>query len=525
MDVVYNHTAEDSNEYNLEARFSFNGLAPRYYYRTCGNTPVAHNGESTCGRREPHEPRCGECYSNGSGCGNEFRSESPMGRKFIIDSLKFWVTEYGIDGFRFDLLGLIDVKTIQQAVVELKAVDSNIVVYGEPWIGGLSPIKATDKGSQRSKGFAVFNDTFRNAIRGSPFDTEETFIMDGGRLMEVKGGIIGSVDMFTDSPLESINYVECHDNRTLWDHLNHYIRSRTDTIKFSEEDIRRMHKLAAVVVLTSQGIPFIQAGQEMCRTKFDDENSYESSDEINMIRWSTKLKEWSTVQYYRGLILLRRAHPEIFCLETAEDIHEKLVFYEDCGLHVPDRCIAYRIKGDPEQLLKRLKEGHTEDAQTEEDLEQESLRWSEVVVLFNATPVQVVFELPGKKADVMWMQIVNALAAGTRTISGPHVGSVTVGGRSGAVMRHASPLECHDSQLGMRLASITDAYSSFHGDDSLSRYAVGLEPQPTSEEQALKNESISRRLQFQKRAGADDVQAKVVTGITSARTMKGKGMS
>ncbi|CAN8063230.1 unnamed protein product [Agarophyton chilense] len=506
MDVVYNHTAEDSNELNLEARFSFNGLAPRYYYRTCANTPVAHNGESTCGRRAPHEPRCGECYSNGSGCGNEFRSESPMGRKFIVDSLKFWASEYGVDGFRFDLLGLIDVETIQQAVEELKAIDPDIVVYGEPWIGGLSPMKTTDKGSQRSKGFAVFNDTFRNAIRGSPFDTEETFIMDGGRLMEVKGGIIGSVDTFADSPLESINYVECHDNRTLWDHLNHYIRSRTDTIKFSDEDVRRMHKLAAVLVLTSQGIPFIQAGQEMCRTKFGDENSYESPDEINMIRWSTKVEEWSTVQYYRGLILLRRAHPEIFCMENADEIHEKIVFYEDCGLHVPDQCIGYRIKGNPEKLLRRLQEERSEDVPGEQDLEEEPQRWSEVVILFNATPLKVLFELPGKEADVMWMQIVSASAAGTRTLSGPFIGSVEVSGRSAAVLRRASSSECYVSQFEMRLASIADVHCSFHGDDPLSRYAVGLEPMPTSEEQAFKNQSIFQRIQFKKKAESMDHQ-------------------
>eukprot|EP00178_Gracilaria_changii_P005015 TRINITY_DN180_c1_g3_i1.p1 TRINITY_DN180_c1_g3~~TRINITY_DN180_c1_g3_i1.p1 ORF type:complete len:1523 (+),score=213.81 TRINITY_DN180_c1_g3_i1:863-5431(+) len=520
MDVVYNHTAEDSNEFNLEARFSFNGLAPRYYYRTCGNTPVAHNGESTCGRRKANEPRCGECYSNGSGCGNEFRSESPMGRKFIIDSLKFWVTEYGVDGFRFDLLGLIDVDTIQRAVKELKAIDSGIVVYGEPWIGGLSPIKATDKGSQRSKGFAVFNDSFRNAIRGSPFDTEETFIVDGGRVTEVKGGIIGSVDMFADSPFESINYVECHDNRTLWDHLQHYIRLRTDTIKFTEEDVRRMHKLAAVLVLTSQGIPFIQAGQEMCRTKFDDENSYESPDEINMIRWGTKLKEWSTVQYYRGLILLRRAHPEIFCLETADEIHDKIVFYEDCGLNVPDRCIAYRIKGDPEKLLKRLQKKQPEIDLKETTPEEESQRWSEVAVLFNATPLQVVFELPGKETDVMWMQVVNSSAAGTRTINGPLIGSLEVGGRSAAVVRRASPQECCDLQLEMRLGHIAEAHCSFHGDDPISRYAVGLEPWPTREEQALKNESISKRLHFQKKAEAIDKMGEDVMQITSAKTVQ-----
>lgn len=505
MDVVYNHTAEDSNELNLDARFSFNGLAPRYYYRTCGNTPIAHTGDRTCGVREHPKPHCGECYSNGSGCGNEFRSESPMGRKFIIDSLKFWAMEYGVDGFRFDLLGLIDLETIHRAATELKSIHPHILVYGEPWIGGLSPIKITDKGSQRSKGFGVFNDTFRNAVRGSPFDTEETFIMDGGRLPEVKGGIIGSVDLFTDSPLESLNYVECHDNRTLWDHLTYYTRSRTDNIKFNEEDLRRMHRLAAVLVLTSQGVPFIQAGQEMCRTKFDDENSYESSDEINMIRWMTKLNEWSTVQYYRGLILLRRSHPEIFCLETADEIHKKVAFYEDCGLCVPERCIAYRIKGNPERLFRQLQE---EEPDVDRDFHrEESLRWSEVVVLLNATPLHVTFELPGRKTDTLWMQTVDSSAAGTRIIQGPHVGSVTVSGRSAAVLRRASPTEQEVGQLEMRLSSISDAYSSFHGDDPLTRYTVGLDPRPTVEDVSQRNDLISQRLEFDRRRSVNPSQA------------------
>jgi len=206
-----------------------------------------------------------------------------MARKFIIDSLKYWVNEFQVDGFRFDLLGLMDVQTLTTAAKELHSIDPNIMLYGEPWCGGLTPIRSTEKGMQRSNGFGVFNNTFRDAIRGSPFGVEETFVMDGGRLTEMKGGIIGSVDNFCDIPLETINYVECHDNYTLWDHMRFYIRSRTDDIKFSEEDMRRMNRLAAAIVFTSQGIPFMQVGQEMCRTKFDVENSYESPDKINMV--------------------------------------------------------------------------------------------------------------------------------------------------------------------------------------------------------------------------------------------------
>lgn len=505
MDVVYNHTSEDSNEYNLDARFSFNGLAPRYYYRTCGNTPVAHTGDSTCGMRRPDEPRCGACYSNGSGCGNEFRSESPMGRKFIIDSLKYWVTEYKIDGFRFDLLGLIDVDTLESAASELRMIDSRIMIYGEPWAGGLSPIRITEKGMQRSKGFGVFNNTFRDAIRGSPFGAEETFVMDGGRLTEVKGGIVGSVDDFCDFPLETINYVECHDNYTLWDHMRFYIRSRTDDIIFTENDMRRMNRLAAVIVFTSQGVPFMQVGQEMCRTKFDVENSYESSDKINKVRWERKQWEWTTVQYYRGLILLRRTHPEIFCKETADDVHESLIFYEDLGLPVPERCIAYRVLGNTAKLLERLRSDNPNVDQ--ELLQEESLQWTTVVVLLNPTPSEIVFELPDKESDAIWMEVVDATNAGTRSLRSAMIGSIAVQGRSASVLRRSSKKEEIDSQLMRRLAAVSDSYCSFHGDDPLTRYAVGLSREMNADELEEHTRLQALRKQFEKqrvRRGDED---------------------
>lgn len=505
MDVVYNHTAEDSNEFNIEARFSFNGIAPRYYYRTCGNTPVAYTGDSTCGVRKPSEARCGKCYSNGSGCGNEFRSESPMGRKFIIDSLEYWATEYMVDGFRFDLLGLVDVETLEQASSRLRNIDPNIIVYGEPWAGGLSPIRITEKGMQRSKGFGVFNNTFRDAIRGSPFGAEETFVIDGGRHSEVKNGIIGSIDDFSDSPFETINYVECHDNYTLWDHMRFYIRSRTDNIVFTEDDLRRMHRLAALIILTSQGIPFIQAGQEMCRTKFDVENSYESPDSINMIRWETKQTEWITVQYYRGLILLRRSHPEIFCKKSADAIRRSVVFFEDMGVFVPERCIAYRILGDSMKLYQQLQRNEP-NADTEM-VQEESRKWSQVVVLLNPTPSEKVFHLPGTDTSMIWIEFVNATHAGTRNLRCPVVGHVPIQGRSASLLRKASFVEEVDFRLMQRLAAVSDSYASFQGDDPLSTYAVGLTQNMSAVEAKQKKFLTARRREFEKnRKRRDDLK-------------------
>jgi pullulanase len=452
MDVVYNHTAEDGNELNLGARFSFNGLAPRYYYRNCLNTPVAHNGDSTCAAPKNGRP-CGTCASNGSGCGNEFRSESPMGRKFILDSLRYWADEYKVDGFRFDLLGLIDVETVTQAAADLRRVDPNIVLYGEPWCGGLTPIQPTEKGMQRGRNFGVFNDTFRDALRGSPFAAgEETFVMDGGRLDAVKRGIIGSIDEFTESPLETINYVECHDNYTLHDHFLMYIGRRTDDIKFSDADVIRMHKLAAAILFTSQGIPMMQMGQEMCRTKFGVENSYESPDAINMVRWEAKRERADVVAYYRGLIELRRRHPELFCMTDASAIRSSVTFYEDLGLCVPPQCIAYRIV-DPAAV--------------------EDGCWNQVVVLLNAQPTDVEFALPDCDDFQHWLQVVSAEAAGREAIGRPVYGAISVGGRSAAILRRASSEENRHALVDVRLRHVTDGgmLPSF---PVVSPYMVGL---------------------------------------------------
>lgn len=469
MDVVYNHTAEDSNERNLDARFSFNGLAPRYYYRTCGNTPVASNGDRTCGKlQNACMENCGSCYSNGSGCGNEFRSEAPMGRKFIIDSLVYWVTEYGVDGFRFDLLGLMDLETMKQATMALHAIDPNIVVYGEPWCGGLTPIEILDKGKQRTHGFGVFNNTLRDAIRGSPFGLEETFVMDGGRITEMKQGIIGSIDSFTSNAMETINYVECHDNYTLWDHMEFYIKERCDSITFTNEDIRRMHALAAVIVFTSQGIPFIQMGQEMCRTKYGEENSYESPDSINMIQWEEKIRHWRNVRYYAGLIKMRKMFPHIWALKTPQLIRQAVTFYEDVPLNVPERCVAFLVAN----------------------------AGTEMVVCLNPTPSDEEFALPGGTDDTLWIQIVDDRYAGTEKIAGPFVAAVMVRGRGAAVLRKATGEEIAQEQVRMRLACVTGAYTSGFGDDVLGDYAVSLRITRSGREKVAHERLVERRKKF-----------------------------
>ncbi|MFO1433184.1 MAG: type I pullulanase [Candidatus Competibacteraceae bacterium] len=377
LDVVYNHTAETDS-----IPYSFNGIAPGYYYR------LNEAGQ----------------FWNGSGCGNEFRSEAPMARKFILDSVKYWINEYKVDGFRFDLMGLIDLDTMIQITTELHQIDPNILVYGEPWAAGRTPIEVTAKGKQRGRGFAVFNDNFRNALKSSPFQIEPTFLVDGERVEQVKKGIQGSIHDFTDSPLEVINYVECHDNRTFWDQLLYLTRSRPE-LKLTEADYIRMDKLGAVILFTSQGIPFIQMGQEFLRTKYDVENSYNQPDRINKIDWERKLQYADVVEYYKGLIRLRKAHP-MFRLRTREAIEQNLKFFDDdLGIVIPYHCVAFQV-----------------------ELQEDS--WKKAIVLLNPNPYNVLFSLPAGR----WTCVVDYEKTGVMPLATGLTEEVKVSRRSAMVL-------------------------------------------------------------------------------------------
>ena len=312
MDVVYNHTAETGGKV-----FNFAALAKDYYYR------VKDDGTRW----------------NGSGCGNEFKSESPMGRKFIIDSLLHWVEEYKVDGFRFDLMGLIDQDTAFELTRRLKEIKPDILIYGEPWTSGDTPVTGVRKGTQRSKGFSVFNDNLRDALKGSVFKvTDLGYVQAAANRDAVMRGIRGAIDEFADSPLETLNYVSCHDNHTLWDRISLSVKDEP------LENRVRMDKLAQAVVLTSQGIPFIHSGEEFLRTKKGAENSYDLPDEINKIDWTLKKSNNGVFTFYRDLIAMRKAHPA-FRMKTAQAVRDNLKFYEDLGLPVTAPNIAYLLMG------------------------------------------------------------------------------------------------------------------------------------------------------------------------------------
>ncbi|GAB3530038.1 type I pullulanase [Pontibacter brevis] len=319
LDVVYNHTGvTEGSNFNLEV--------PGYYYRHAD------------GR-----------WSDASGCGNETASERTMMRKFIIESCVHWAQEYHVDGFRFDLMGIHDIETMNQLTAALKKVNPNIIVYGEGWTAGGSPLshskRATKAHTYMLQHVSAFSDDIRDALKGSVFDTRSKGFASGAHGMEevIKFGVIGSIQhpevhagraAWAREPWQSVSYVSCHDNQTLYDKL------KASCEDASEEEIKSMHLLANAVVLTSQGIPFLHAGVEMLRTKKGEHNSYNLPDEINQINWNWKTKQEDVFTYYKQLVSLRRAHPA-FSMPTAEMVYKHLEFVETApGL------VVFLLKGN-----------------------------------------------------------------------------------------------------------------------------------------------------------------------------------
>ena len=300
MDVVYNHV------YDAE-KFCFNKLVPNYFSR------VSADGS----------------YSNGSACGNDTASERAMVKKYIVDSVLYWATEYHIDGFRFDLVGLIDTETINEVMEAVHAVRPDVVFYGEGWTLGTEVTKdgymmTTQNNSTQVPGFAFFSDTIRDGLKGSVFSTSERGYVSGASNLEkvIENCFVGLAGTWCTTPAQAVNYASCHDNNTLYDRLQ---LSNPDA---SQEELIKMNNLSAAVYMTAQGIPFFQAGEEMLRTKETslgtfNENSYNASDEVNNIKWDT-LEDpiyADVVDYYKGLIAFRKAHP-VLRLTTAEEVKE-----------------------------------------------------------------------------------------------------------------------------------------------------------------------------------------------------------
>ncbi|MGM0874960.1 MAG: type I pullulanase [Bacillota bacterium] len=294
LDVVYNHVylKEDS---------SFEKLLPGYYFRYDANGIA----------------------SNGTGVGNDLASERFMVRKFIIDCANYWMNEFDIDGFRFDLMGILDVDTMDELQKNIYSLKPDAILLGEGWdLNTPLPLekKAIIRNAQVIPTISFFNDQFRDVIKGSTFSVHDRGFVYANleKYEQMKSLISGSPNMFSE-PEQSINYVESHDNHTMWDRLLSFSPNEMEKIR------KARHRLATSMVILSQGVPFIHAGQEFFRTKNSVENSYNSPDEINLINWSERSKHKENVEYVKGLIQLRKLHGA-FRLPSAQLIKTHLVF-------------------------------------------------------------------------------------------------------------------------------------------------------------------------------------------------------
>ena len=321
MDVVYNHTFRNKDH-------PFNLIYPQFYRRD-------KDGD----------------FTNGSGVGNELNTEDEFVRQFIIDSLLYFQKEFHIDGFRFDLMALIDSETTDKIVSELRKNNENVIIYGEPWMADESPLsknKRTIFGSQKGKDYGLFNPFFRNAIKGDNDDNSTGFVQENVEKIGLETGICGSIYYdekrhgFCENPNETINYFNSHDNLILQDKL-----MKTNA------DIETSTKLCFDLIILSQGIPFFHCGNEFLRSKSMYKNTYNLSLSVNAVDWKLKYDNDEIYQYVKSLIKFRKMHPE-FNLKDANEIRNKIKFY-----NVNDYCICFSIKSDKGFLLAFINSGES----------------------------------------------------------------------------------------------------------------------------------------------------------------------
>lgn len=354
MDVVYNHTAENDGS-------NFELTAPGYYHR--------HWNDGK--------------YSDASGCGNETASDLKQMQDYIVNSVKYWAKEYHVDGFRFDLMAIHDTETMNRVAQELKEINPSIFVYGEGWTAGDSPLqperRALKENVSKMKGIAVFSDDIRDAVKGHYSNEEDPGFATGkpGNEETVKIGIVAAtahpqVDYskgnkskfpYAESPEMIVNYVSCHDDLCLTDKLKKSMPDATEAQRLAAA------KLAQTIVMTSQGTPFIFAGEEVFRDKKGVHNSYKSPDSINAIDWNNKTKYKDQYEYYKGLIALRKAHPA-FRMTTAKDIAKNLKFDKIDSKKTPN-LISYSLLNN---------------ANGDE--------WKEIKVVFNGAPTAQTVKIP-----------------------------------------------------------------------------------------------------------------------------------
>lgn len=360
LDVVYNHTyINDGSNFSL--------TTPGYYYR--------HKEDGS--------------YADASACGNEVASEREMVRDYIVNSVKYWAEEYHLDGFRFDLMGMIDIETMKAVRAELDKIDPTIFVYGEGWAAA-APVIPNEECAMKANahmmpGVAVFSDDLRDGVKGHFSQATGRGFATGAEGCEesVKFGVVGAIEHpqvncelvnyskapYTNHPTQVINYVSCHDDMCLTDKL------RASMPGADEKTLQRYARLAQTIVFTSQGVPFMFTGEEIFRDKKGVHNSFCSPDEINAIDWSLKSSNREQFDYYRNLIQLRKSHPA-FRMATAEEVREHLQFIEN----TPEQVVAYTLN---------------DNAGGDE--------WNQIVVAFNGANEAAEIEIP----EGTWMVIAN----------------------------------------------------------------------------------------------------------------------
>lgn len=348
LDVVYNHTSsvKDAN---------FTQFAPGYFYR--------HNADGS--------------YSNATACGNETASEKAMMRKFMVESVVYWAKEYHLDGFRFDLMGVHDIETMNAISDTLHKIDPGIFIYGEAWDAGASPVpagqRALKKNMQQLNSVAAFSDDIRDAVRGSRVSVKGFVSGETTATETLKFGIVGSVrhpqvnynltrskSPWAREPYQTITYVSCHDDNCLYDRL------KLANPEASETQLIQMDKLADAIVFTSQGVPFIQAGEEFLRTKQMVSNSYNKPDSVNQLDWSRKARYKNVFNYYQGFIALRKHHPA-FRMPGTLMIQKHLEFIDT---------------KDPAVVSYRLKDNANND------------QWKNILVVLNGSLSSKTFQVP-----------------------------------------------------------------------------------------------------------------------------------
>ncbi|UOQ78906.1 type I pullulanase [Hymenobacter sp. 5516J-16] len=358
LDVVYNHTTD-------VARTSFEQLVPGYYYR--------HNPDGS--------------LSDAAACGNEIASERPMVRKLIVESVVYWAREYHVDGFRFDLMGILDLRTMRALRVALDQIDHSIFLYGEGWTARPSPLPEAERALKANVGkldrIAAFGDELRDGVKGGVSRPADPGFVGGqpGQEESVKFGIVGATQHpqldynkvnyakapWATTPAQAINYVACHDDRLLWDELT------VGNPGASEAELIKLDLLSNTIVFTSQGVPFLPIGDEFLRTKGGSHNSYNQPDSVNQLDWARKAQYSRVYEFYRQLLALRRAHPA-FRLPTQALVQQHLEFLPN----LPATTIGYQ-----------LKDHAGGDA------------WRTIVVLFNGNRQAARLPIPGGRYSVV----------------------------------------------------------------------------------------------------------------------------